>query len=259
MSNITALFLTVMMLANSITTSASTSDNNEHKITKVAIEQQTSEMAYEDRTDVGTIEYDENGKITKADSIVYSQWEKYIDPKMVYTVITPGTDFYFYNKDGNVEKVERRNENDEILFTVNYEYDSNMNLVTETYIKNDKEVVSTYTYNDEGAIDTISRDDGNRVVLYTYLYHGDGTIKGLSQKYKIDDTSRADWIATIVENDDGNIFAISVTSEFMLDESTSFSFKYQPNGDLKEVTFNQGYFKVSYKISYLYEDVKVSK
>ena len=92
-----------------------------------------------------------------------------------------------------------------------------------------------------------------------YLYHGDGSFKGIRYKERIDANTVLDWVSTVVLNDsdEDKIFAITVQSGNMVDETTSFHFKYRENGEIDEVTFLQGYFQVSYKMTYKYEKIGV--
>lgn len=252
-------FIAVILLASNTGVSTEKEVRTERKATVVMVEQQTSQLALEDRTDIGTIEYDNKGRISKADSLVYSEWEKYVEPQIIYTVLTQGTDYYEYGKNDLLERVSRKSDAGDVLFTVDYEYNDDNSIKTETYKKGDKTVVSSYQYNDDGSIQYIYRDDGERTVEYKYYYHGDGTFKGIRQKYSINSYTLLDWLSTVNLDSDGNVISIIVQSGNMLDESTAFYFTYNENGEIDNVSFVQGYFQVSYKISYNYSNIEVLK
>ena len=233
-------------------------EKTKHVLTAVFVQQQTAQTAVENRTDVYTFEYDEYGRLLEADSQAYSYYERYTDPQFIYYVMIPGRDHYEYNDDGTVSKVTRMSYDEEpvVRFTVEYEYEDGK-LAHEFYTNGDKLVIADYIYDEDGVLSEVNREEGNGNENYVKLkYHGDGKVSSLRSK-KVVNRSTFDITSSVIYNADNRISEIHAVSGNMMSENSHFTFRYEENGDLRDVGFVQGYFEIYYLMTFEYRDIPV--
>lgn len=206
--------------------------------------------------DTYSIEYDDEGRILRADSQIYSYWEKCIYPQFIYGTVIPGIDEYEYNDEGSVLKVTRKSEDGSVRFSVDYEYDDEGKLILETMKNGDAVLTDSYEYDEDGSLVSVERDLGNRKVTVLASYSDSGTFTGLRYKEKIDqlDYNRS---AKASRNKDGDIIQIELGSGYSTDESAVYKFLYNAGGELSEVTFKQGYYNTAYTLTYNYGEITV--
>ena len=205
----------------------------------------------EDSEEEYFIEYDGQGRILKADSIIYGDWERYTRPELIYSVITPGIDEYSYDEAGNISSVTRYNEEGELRFRVLYRYDEQGRLSREIYTSGDERVIANYTYNEEtGLAESVVRHKSTHDVTIKFSYSGSGKLKGLRLKEEIGAMSGS-WYSEIGYDGDG-MKNILVSAPNLLDEGTYFEFTYDESGRMETVKFTQGYFGSDYTLTYKY-------
>ena len=262
MNRFLSALLSVAVLLTQIP--AAYADNKEttikHVISCVNVIQDTSAEAVDNSDDYYYFEYDEYGRLLKADSKAYSYYERYYNPQFIYYVSIPGVDLYEYDENGNVSKVTRMNYDSEeavVRFTVDYEYDGDR-LDNETYTNGDKVVVARYIYDEDGNLERVERDEGTGNENYVKIgYHdSNGLVSSLRSKKFINNVYM-DFSSTIGYNSDESISYINVASNYMMMEDAHIVFRYEDNGDIRDVKFSQGYFEIYYIITYEYEDIEV--
>ena len=251
--------LSALLLAGN-TSAASAGKETKHVVSSVEIKTSSESEAVVESDDFYELKYDEQGRLIEADAAVYSQWEKYRFPDLVYATIIQGVDYYEYNDDDSIRRITRKNDEGKVRFTIDYDYDDSGILQHQIYTNGKKVVTDTYHYDESGVLTQVDRELGDRTVAIKFDYHENGWQKNL--RYR-------ETIASIPSNRDcvfhydekGNIIGITYTNVNALPsehESAGFYFEYNESGDLYKVRFNQGYFQTDYEITYTYKDTEVS-
>lgn len=203
------------------------------------------------------LEYDNQGRLYRVDSEIYSYWEKSIYPQFIYDTIIPGIDQYEYDDSGRISKVTRKSEDGKEKFSVDYDYDPDGKLMLETYKNGTDVLTDTYEYNEEGLLSSVKRDLGHRIVTITADYRSNGSLSGLEYDEPVDYLDY-DKNSRIEYDSEERFAAIELSSKGTFDESAYYVFKYNNRGELTEVKFAQGYFDTKYILSYKYEEIPVT-
>ena len=229
------------------------------KITKVVYTQSPDaySIEYEEIVKDLYLEYDEAGRLVKADSEAYA-WMSLFAPDIIYSNLIEGVDEYEYEGDSDLPaRVTRTDYNGVLRFTVDYLYDDEGRTLEEHYKNwNGNEIDSVYTYENKDGYDYmyVERTDGESVSNYRFRYYeSNGQLKEWKFTEKVGKLNiRRD--AEVIYDAHGRIqHIIRSTPNLTLESSWTFKFQYDGDtGNLSRITYTHPFEGTGYILEFEY-------